>query len=107
MSAKQRRSDATAAPPLIVPMRLQPAIPRRVALQQSSLPLHRPGHILQETEQQKKKIPLNGKCASFICLSTGVHPKEWLCYGSNPNTATLFVVAAKTLPSAIIGVMYL
>ena len=31
-------------------------------------------------EQQKKKIPLNGKCASLICLSTGVHPKECLCY---------------------------
>ena len=30
-----------------------------------------------------------------------------LDYGSRPNTATLFVVEAKTLPSEIIGVMNL
>ena len=42
-----------------------------------------------------------------IQLSRKPHSQEWLCYGSNPNTATLFDVAAKTLPSAIIGVTYL
>jgi hypothetical protein len=33
--------------PLIVTMSFQPAIPQRVARQQSPPPLHRPGNILQ------------------------------------------------------------
>ena len=36
-------------------------------------------------------------------LEQGAQPNP-RSYGSRPNTATLFVVAAKTFPSAIIGV---
>src|SRR5712691_7098062 len=54
-----------AAPWLIVPMSLRLAIPRRVALQQSSPPLHQPTVILKQKERLEKENPLNGKCASF------------------------------------------
>src|SRR5882672_9192845 len=62
--AKVAGSGPTAAPRLIVPMSLRLAIPRRVALQQSSPPLHQPGVILKQKEQLGKENPLNGKCAS-------------------------------------------
>src|ERR1700726_161325 len=57
-------SDPRAAPQLIVPMSLQLAIPRRVALQQSSPPLHQPSVILKEKRKFEKEKPLNGKCAN-------------------------------------------
>src|SRR5712664_2451349 len=57
-------SDPRIAPRLIVPMSLQLVIPRRVALQQSSPPLHQPSVILKQKEQLGKENPLNGKCAS-------------------------------------------
>src|SRR6266481_1245157 len=62
--AKLAGSDPPAAPRLIVPMSLRLPIPRRVALQQSSPPLHQPGVILKQKEQLGKENPLNGKCAS-------------------------------------------
>src|SRR5580658_9669664 len=65
MSEKTKTgSDLTAAPRLIVPMSLPPAIPRRVALQQSSPPLHRLGVILNKKAKFEKQKPWNGKCAS-------------------------------------------
>src|ERR1700730_10247760 len=42
----------------------QPDIPRLVALQQSSPPLHQPGAILKEKRKFEKGNPLNGKCAN-------------------------------------------
>jgi hypothetical protein len=57
-------SDPRAAPRLIVPMSLQLVIPRRVALQQSSPPLHQPSVILKEKRKFEKEKPLNGKCAN-------------------------------------------
>src|ERR1700732_133931 len=57
-------SDPSAAPRLIVPMSLQLVIPRRVALQQSSLPLHQPSVILKEKKKFEKEKPVNGKCAN-------------------------------------------
>jgi len=56
--------DPRAAPQLIVPMSLQLAIPRRVALQQSSPPLHQLSVILKEKRKFEKEKPLNGKCAN-------------------------------------------
>src|SRR5260370_27889094 len=57
-------SDPRAAPRLIVPMSLQPVIPRRVALQQSSPPLHQPKAILKEKRKNEKGKPLNRMCAN-------------------------------------------
>src|SRR6266481_6364286 len=62
--AKVAGSDRTAAPRLIVPMSLQLAIPRRVALQQSSPLLHQSGTILKKKAQFEKQKPWNGKCAT-------------------------------------------
>src|ERR1700732_2462690 len=65
MSAKAKTgSGSTAAPRLIVPMSLRLAIPRRVALQQSSPPLHQPAAILKKKAQFEKQKSWNGKCAS-------------------------------------------
>ncbi len=47
-------SDSTAAPRLIVRMSLRLAIPRRVALQQSSPPLHQSNIILKKKAQFEK-----------------------------------------------------
>src|ERR1700732_4900999 len=52
-------SDPSAAPRLIVPMSLQLVIPRRVALQQSSPPLHQPSVILKEKTKFEKEEPSN------------------------------------------------
>src|SRR5208337_4535149 len=57
-------SDPRAAPRLIVPMSLQLVIPRRVALQQSSPPLHQPTAILKEKRKNEKEKPLNRMCAN-------------------------------------------
>src|ERR1022692_1228068 len=57
-------SDPRAAPRLIVPMSLQLVIPRRVALQQSSPPLHQPSAILKEKRKFEKEKPLNRMCAN-------------------------------------------
>src|ERR1017187_9716646 len=57
-------SDPRAAPRLIVPMSLQLVIPRRVALQQSSPPLHQPSVILKEKRKFEKEEPLNCMCAN-------------------------------------------
>src|SRR6202521_4983102 len=57
-------SDPRAAPRLIVPMSLQLVIPRRVALQQSSPPLHQPSAILKEKRKNEKEKPLNCMCAN-------------------------------------------
>src|ERR1700690_4248347 len=45
-----------------VRMSLQPAIPWRVALQQSPPPLHRLSTILGEKQRLEKTITLNGSC---------------------------------------------
>src|SRR5271157_1738362 len=58
-------SDPRAAPRLIVPMSLQLVIPRRVALQQSSPPLHQPSVILKEKRKFEKEKLLNCMCANF------------------------------------------
>src|SRR5216684_4676316 len=65
-----------AAPRLIVPMSLRLAIPRRVALQQSSPPLHQPTVILKQKERLEKENPLNGKCASFRLSQLRGSPHE-------------------------------
>ena len=53
----------------------------------------------------QQKIPASEE-AGYSFAARDSDP-GFFCYGSNPNTATLLVVAAKTLPSAIIGVMNL
>ena len=57
-------NDPSAAPRLIVPMSLQLVIPRRVALQQSSPPLHQPSVILKEKRKFEKEEPPNCMCAN-------------------------------------------
>src|SRR5260370_20935040 len=57
-------SDPRAAPRLIVPMSLKLVIPRRVALQQSSPPLHQPSVILKEKRNFEKEKLLNCRCAN-------------------------------------------
>ncbi len=46
----------------ILSMSLQPAIPWRVALQQSPTPLHRLSTMLKEKQRLEKTITLNGNC---------------------------------------------
>src|SRR6202521_715896 len=67
-------SDPSAAPRLIVPMSLRLAIPRRVALQQSSPPLHQPSVILKEKRKFEKEKPLNCMCANSKLSQQGGSP---------------------------------
>jgi len=62
-------SDPRAAPRLIVPMSLQLVIPRRVALQQSSPPLHQPSLILKEKRNFEKEKLLNCMCTNSKTVS--------------------------------------
>jgi len=79
-------SDPIAAPPrLIVPMSLQLVIPRRVALQQSSPPLHQLSVILKEKRKFEKEKPLNGKCANTKLSQPRGSPQgtvPFLCHNS-------------------------
>ena len=68
-------SNPSAAPRLIVPMSLQLVIPQRVALQQSSPPLHQPATILMEKKEFEQQNLLKSKCENCDCLIRGVHPK--------------------------------
>src|ERR1700680_2148643 len=67
-------SDPRVAPRLIVPMSLRLAIPRRVALQQSSPPLHQPSVILKEKRKFEKEKPLNCMCANSKLSQQGGSP---------------------------------
>src|ERR1700723_748025 len=69
-------SDPRAAPRLIVPMSLQLVIPRRVALQQSSPPLHQPSVILKEKRKFEKEEPLNCMCANSKLSQQKGSPQE-------------------------------
>src|ERR1700733_15318901 len=69
-------SDPRAAPRLIVPMSLQLVIPRRVALQQSSPPLHQPSVILKEKRKFEKEEPLNCMCANAKLSQPRGSPQE-------------------------------
>ena len=90
-------SDPRIAPRLIVPMSLQPVIPRRVALQQSSPPLHQPSAILKEKRKFEKGNPLNGKCANSGLSQRGLA----LCQSvSESNLFMLFglLLSEKQIP---------
>src|SRR3981081_3560104 len=65
---------------LIVPMSLQLAIPRRVALQQSSPPLHQPSVILKEKRKFEKEKTLNGRCANFKLSQQRGSPQDPMPY---------------------------
>src|SRR5713101_2975881 len=75
-----------AAPRLIVPMSLRLAIPRRVALQQSSPPLHQPTVILKQKERLEKENPLNGKCASFRLSQLRGSPHQPVWFSERTRT---------------------
>src|SRR5258708_2443380 len=60
--ARNMGSRIASAPRPIPSMSLQPAIPWRVALQQSPTPLHRLTTILKEKQHLEQTITLNGNC---------------------------------------------
>src|SRR5262252_1467071 len=68
-------SRPQSAPPLIVSMSLRLAIPRRVALQQSPLPLRQPSVSLRKRSWFEKNKSFNGKC-SYAKVSHGRGPPQ-------------------------------
>jgi hypothetical protein len=68
-----KRSRPKPAPRTIVSMSLRLVIPRRVALQQSPLPLRQPILSLRKDSRFEKYNPFNGKC-SYRKLSHGRVP---------------------------------
>src|SRR6266581_8683894 len=87
-----------AAPRLIVPRSLRLAIPRRVALQQSSPPLHQPTVILKQKERLEKENPLNGKCASFRLSQLRGSPHQPVyCRFANTQTTQAEACATQDL----------
>ena len=75
-------SDPRAAPRLIVPMSLQLVIPRRVALQQSSPPLHQPSVILKEKRNFEKEKLLNCMCTNSKLSQQKGSPQKSVTYVS-------------------------
>src|ERR1700729_930240 len=82
-------SDPRAAPRLIVPMSLQLIIPRRVALQQSSPPLHQPSVILKEKRNFEKEKPSNCMCANFKLSQPRGSPHESVPFCAYEKTTNL------------------
>ena len=70
-------SASAAAAALIVPMSLQPAIPRRVALQQSPPALRQPDSFQNANSRSPRNYQRTATCDSFACISRGVQCK-WL-----------------------------
>src|SRR6266436_9888563 len=73
----QIQSQGAARRPLPRPsvsMSLRLVIPWRVALQQSSPPLHQPLTILKKKKTFEKENLLTSKCENCDCLIRGGHP---------------------------------
>jgi hypothetical protein len=51
------------------------AIPRRVGLHQSPLPLHQPRPFWRRTDGMSSKIHQTASVPMAFCLNEGVHPK--------------------------------
>src|SRR5215475_11401760 len=64
-------SSPRATPRLIALMSLQPAIPGRVALQQSPLALRQPRRSSAERESLNRKNHQTAKCSNIPCLTLG------------------------------------
>ena len=76
-----KRCGSTPRP--IVSMSFQLAIPWRVALPQSPLPLHQPGAIMNQRPAAAQQKPANGQ----LCLNCLSHPRGQVQLGaSNPLT---------------------
>src|SRR6185369_2517463 len=73
-----------------VSMSLRLVIPWRVALQQSSPPLHQPTKILNQKCYCEKTNLFNGSVAKSNCLNEGVHPNiVWPICGQNSQHSTV------------------
>src|ERR1019366_5080089 len=87
-----------------VRMSLQPAIPWRVALQQSPTPLHRLSIILKEKQSLEKTITLNGNCVfgklSHSKGSPQYHPGLKSETWGTPHSGHGKVDSLKTCPEA-------
>src|ERR1035438_5277655 len=81
-------SDPRAAPRLIVPMSLQLIIPRRVALQQSSPPLHQPSVILKEKRNFEKEKLLNCMCTNSKLSQQKGSPQRSVTYVSGRSMSS-------------------
>src|ERR1700734_574766 len=95
-------SDPRAAPRLIVPMSLQLVIPRRVALQQSSPPLHQPRVILKEKRKFEKEEPLNCMCANSKLSQQKGSPQQsvpTVCHNSSRQRGLLKRTTADCRPA--------
>lgn len=68
--AEQRQGPACPGQPRRIGVSLQPAIPRRVAPQQSPLPLRR--SCLQYTKPTPARYSRWAICPQFLCLTRGV-----------------------------------
>src|SRR6266550_7506157 len=90
-------SDPRIAPRLIVPMSLQLAITRRVALQQSSPPLHQPRVILKEKRKFEKGKSLNCMCANSKLSQQRGSPQ--------PSVPELRLAVAVALSIATLGLL--
>src|ERR1700686_4235652 len=78
-------SAPSAAPRLIVPMSLQLVIPQRVALQQSSPPLHQPSVILKEKRNCEKVKLLNCMCTNSEPSQQKGSPQRSVTYVSGTD----------------------
>src|SRR5260370_15586659 len=74
-----------------VSMSLRVVIPWRVALEQSSPPLHQPGTILNKERCFEKEILLNHLCPTKNCLNGGVHPTAMLRHGPQCSSKRVFI----------------
>src|ERR1700688_3141401 len=92
-------SGPRAAPRLIVPMSLQLVIPWRVALQQSSLPLHQLSGILKEKRKFEKEKSLNRKCANSKLSQQRGSPQATVP-NFVPTTKPYRVLPSNSLPRA-------
>src|SRR5438876_7590178 len=86
---QKRRAARRPLPRPSVSMSLRLVIPWRVALQQSSPPLHQPATILMEKKEFEQQNLLKSKCENCDCLIRGVHPKSVSKLVSEPGVVAM------------------
>ena len=76
-NGNRQRRPSVAAAALIVPMSLQPAIPRRVALQHGPPPLRWPDSFCNDNARSPRTFQRTVTCHLLACLSRGVQCRKW------------------------------
>jgi hypothetical protein len=107
VSRTERGTGRNRFPKTIVSMSLRLAIPRRVGLHQSPLPLRQPTTSLKECGSVEKENQLNSKCANSELSQRRGSPHRAvpeLCQNPIPLTTLGLLLSEKQIPQVVVNI---